>query len=324
MASNRSDIIDWCDQERIPRARLHEALELAGALPDAQDWRRFLDRFLLFMGATAVGAGAIFFFAYNWQDLGRFAKFALLEAPILAVLIVVWRVGVERLAGKAVLLLASLLVGALLALVGQTYQTGADTFELFAAWALAILPWVLVARFPALWLGWLALVNLAVSLYFLTFGILWGMLFAPQKLLWLLFGLNTAALAVWEGLAAASGAGWARERWALRVLATASGSLITALALYDIFDWREASHWGAPLWLAWIAAAYAAYRRWIRDLYVLAGGVLSLIVVTVSFIAHQAHSIGADLYLFLGMLVIGMSAAGGYWLKRIATEEDSA
>ena len=47
-------------------------------------------------------------------------------------------------AGKAALLAASLFVGALLALIGQIYQTGADTFEMFAAWAALILPWVLV------------------------------------------------------------------------------------------------------------------------------------------------------------------------------------
>ena len=40
-------------------------------------------------------------------------------------------------AGKAVLTLLSLLVGALLALTGQIYQTGADTYELFAWWAVA-------------------------------------------------------------------------------------------------------------------------------------------------------------------------------------------
>ena len=54
------------------------------------------------------------------------------------------------------MLFAALLVGALLALVGQTYQTGADTFELFAVCAAAILPWVLVACFPTLWVLWLA------------------------------------------------------------------------------------------------------------------------------------------------------------------------
>ena len=220
------------------------------------------------------------------------------------------------------MLAASLLLGALFALVGQIYQTGADTYELFAVWAAAILPWALVGRSPALWVLWLTLVNLALSLYFLTFGSLWGMLFAPEKLIWLLFGLNTAALAVWEGLAVA-GIAWLRERWSVRILATAGGGLITALAVVDILDWRTSSHWGAPLWCAWIAAAYVAYRHWVKDVYVLAGGVLSIIVVTTTFLAKQMQMREAGTFLFLGLLVIGMSAAGGYWLKRAATEEDT-
>jgi uncharacterized membrane protein len=224
MKSMRGDLLDWSDQGRIPAGRLREALDAAGVLPGADAWRRFLDRMLLFMGVVLLGAGMIFFLAYNWNDLGRYAKFALAEAPILAVLAVVWRLGVDSLAGKAALLLASLLAGALLALVGQTYQTGADTFELFAAWAAVILPWVLVARFAALWIAWLALLNVAVALYFHTLGWLWGMFFSPEKMLWLLFALNTAALVAWEGLAA-TGIEWLRERWALRLVATASGGV---------------------------------------------------------------------------------------------------
>lgn len=322
MSSNRSDILDWSDRGRVPHGRLREALECAGVLPAAADWRRFLDRMLLFMGVVLLAAGVIFFFAFNWQDLGRYAKFALVEVPVVIALAFIWRLGVNGIAGKATLLFASLMTGALLALVGQTYQTGADTFELFAAWAAAILPWVLVARFPALWLFWLALVNAAVALYFLTFGLLWGMLFAPEKLVWLLFGLNTAALAVWEGLAAA-GIAWLRERWSVRILATASGALITALAFQDIVDWRGASQLGAPLWCVWMAAAYVAYRHWVKDVYVLAGGVLSAIIVTTTLVVKQLKMADPGALLFIGMLVIGMSAAGGYWLKQVATEEDA-
>jgi len=302
MKSNRGDIIDWSDQGRIAQDRLREALELAGVLPGAEDWRRFFDRLLLFMGVVALGAGVIFFLAFNWQDLGRFGKFALVEVPIAALMVLVWRIGIDSMSGKAALLLASLLAGALLALVGQTYQTGADTYELFAAWAAAMLPWTLLARFPALWITWLALLNLAVALYFVTFG-LWGMLYAPEKLLWLLFAVNTAALAAWEGLAAA-GIAWLRERWSVRFLATASGGLITALGVQDVVDWRSSSHWGAPLWLAWIATAYLVYRHWVKDVYVLAGGVLSAIVMTTTFLAKQ----------------MAMREAG-YWLKQVATEE---
>ena len=322
MKSNRSAILDWSDQGRIAAGRLREALELAGAMPDAAGWRRFLDRVLLFMGVVLVGSGLIFFLAFNWRELGRYAKFALAEAPILAALGFAWRYGVDGIAGKAALLLASILAGALLALVGQTYQTGADTFELFAAWAAAILPWVLVARFPPLWVAWIALANVAVALYFLTMGLLWGMLFAPEKLLWLLFGLNTVALAIWEALAAGR-FGWLRERWSVRVLATASGALATALGLADIVDWLGSSHWGAPAWAAWMAAAYAVYRHWVRDLYVLAGGALSAIVMVTTFLGKQMAMRDAGSLLFLGLLVIGMSAAAGWWLRQIAAEDSA-
>lgn len=322
MKSNRGDILDWSDQGRIRDGRLRDALVLAGVLPGAEDWRRFLDRLLLFMGATLLAAAVIFFFAFNWQSLGRYARFALVETPIVAALVLAWRLGVESLAGKATLLFASIVTGALLALVGQTYQTGADTFELFAAWAAAILPWVLLARFPALWILWLALVNTALALYFLAFGILWGMVFAPQRLLWLLFGVNTLALAVWETCATV-GLAWLRERWSVRILATASGALIAALAMHDVLDWRNASGWGFPLWLAWMVAAYVLYRVQRKDVYVLAGGVLAAIVVMATLLAKHLPMKDAGAFLFIGMAVIGMSAAGGVWLRLVATEEES-
>jgi len=322
MRSNRSDILDWLDQGRLAPEKLRDALALAGALPTAAEWRRFLDRLLALLGVDLLAAGAIFFFAFNWQDLGRFAKFALVEAPIVVALALAWRLGVDGVAGKATLLFAALMAGALLALVGQTYQTGADTWELFAAWAAAILPWALVARFPALWILWLALLNTSLALYFLTFGWLWGMLFAPEKLLWLLFGLNTAALVAWEVLEA-GGLAWLRERWAARLLATASGGLVTALAIGQIVGWRHESRWAVPAWFAWMVLAYLAYRIWRKDVYVLAGGVLAAIAVVTTFLGKQVRMNDAGEFLFIGLVVIGMSAAGGFWLKRVATEEDA-
>lgn len=322
MTSNRSDILDWLDQGRLAPERLRDALALAGVLPTAPEWRRFLDRLLAFLGVVLLAAGAIFFFAFNWQDLGRFAKFALVEAPVLVALALTWRLGVDGVAGKATLLFASLMAGALLALVGQTYQTGADTWELFAAWAAAILPWALLARFPALWILWLALLNVSLSLYFLTFGWLWGMLFAPEKLLWLLFGLNTAALFAWEALAAGPVA-WLRERWAARLIATASGGLVTALAVGQIVGWRHESGWAVPAWFAWMVLAYLAYRIRQKDVYVLAGGVLATIVVVATFLGKHMRMHEAGEFLFIGLVVIGLSAAGGVWLKKVATEESS-
>lgn len=321
MTHARQELLEWAQEGRIAPERLRQAFEIGGVLPDRDSWRAFLDRLLLWLGAVMVAAAAIFFLAYNWNDLGRYAKFALAQGLVLAALALVWWRGLESGAGKAALVAGALFVGALLALIGQTYQTGADTFELFVVWAAAILPWALIARLPALWVLWLALVNLAVVLYFQAFRGLLGVLFGPERQLWLLFGLNTLALAAWEGLALA-GLAWLRERWALRLLATASGALVTALAVIDIFSKNDFGL-GGPVWLIWLAAAYAVYRRRIKDVYVLAGGVLSAVVVVAAILGRALSEVRLDAgaLLLIGLVVIGMSAAGGIWLKNVANEE---
>jgi uncharacterized membrane protein len=316
--TGRREILEWAEEGRIAPRDLRQALEIAGALPDAGAWRQFLERLLLFGGTVLVASGVIFFLAFNWNELGRMAKFALVELLLLAALVAVWRLGVERIAGKAALLGAALFTGALFALIGQTYQTGADTFELFAVWAIAVLPWALVARFPALWLFWLLLANLAAFLYLSTMRrALWFFAGSEQQL-WLVFALNTVALLVWEGLAL-SGIQWLRERWSVRILATASGGFATALAVSDIVGRHTGA--GAAAWIAWMIAAYVLYRHKVKDLFVLAGGVLSIVVVVSTFVVRHFFRVDAGAFLFVGLLVIGISAAGGWWLKSIAAEE---
>lgn len=319
MSRSRSDVLDWAEQERIEPQNLRAAMELSGAVPDAQRWRAFLDRLLLWMGVVMLAASVIFFFAYNWAQMGRLAKIGLVQLPFLAALAVSWRQGLDSAAGKAALFGGALLMGALFALIGQTYQTGADPWELFAVWAAAILPWALVARMAVLWLLCIALANLALSLYFQTFGWLFGLLFGPEKLMWLLFALNTTALVAWE-VRARAGLDWLRRRWAVRVLAVASGALISALAVLALLDWKASSPWALPLWLAWLGVAYAFYRHATKDVFVLAGGVLSAIVVITVLLARQMKFAHAGGFLFLGLVVIGMSAAGGWWLKEVANE----
>ena len=322
MTATRQMILDLAEQGRIAPQQVRPALLLTGALPTKTDWRRFLDQLLLWLGTSLVSAGVIFFFAYNWNALGRYAKFGLVEAFVLAALVCLWRLGLEGIAGKAALLAASLFVGTLLALVGQTYQTGADTFELFAVWAVAILPWVLIGRFAALWVVWLVLVHLAIALYYQTFGGLFGLVFGPEDMLWVVLLLSTGALVVWE-TCSAYGITWLRERWATRLLATASGSFMTSLAVFSILDSSERGSFGFLVWLVWLGVAYVVYRRWRLDVYVLAGSVLSVTIVMTCFFGRYMlpEYTDASSFLSLGLIVIGLSAAGGWWLKRVVAQE---
>jgi len=319
--STRLTVFAWAERGAI--ANVRAALGVAGTLPTVRHWRAFLDALLLWSGAVAVGAAVVFFIAHNWNDLGKFAKFGLIELPLLAAVVGYWRWGPDRAVGKASLLVAAILLGALLALFGQTYQTGADTWELFASWAALMVPWVLIGRLAGLWMLWIAIANVGIVLYFLVFPGLVGMVFSTERQLWTLFGFNTAALVVWE--LAARRAAWLNERWAPRLLAMASGTTITIIVVQAIVDWQGASGAAVLAYPMWLAGVYGAYRLLRRDVFVLAGGSLSVIVVVAALLlrALEVTRAQADGLLLIALAVIAMAAASGWWLKRVAGEADA-
>jgi len=313
MSRFRSDVLGWFESGRVAPGRELEVLRAAGVAPSAEQWRAFLARLTLWLGTIALAASLIFFFAFNWDDLGRFAKFGLVEAAILAGLIGCWLADPDGIAGKAVLLLLSLLAGALLALTGQVYQTGADTFQLFAWWAVLILPWVLVGRFSPLWLVWLVLLNLAAIFYFQRAS-------EPDGLLWALFGLNGLALIAWEA-GRRAGLRWLRDIWPPRLVAMASGATATALSAWAITEGGGSAALALLAYAAWLAAIHVWYRRRRPDLFMLATGLLSLIVSVVTLLSHTLLGAGSGSFLLIGLVVIGMSAGGAVWLKSVAREQ---
>jgi uncharacterized membrane protein len=135
-----------------------------GRLPTPAEWRVFAAQLLHAAGLGSVGAGVIFFVAANWQAWGLVGRFALLQAGLLlCVAAALWQPPPARI-GRSALLLATLFTGALLALFGQTYQTGADLYELFFAWALLALPFAVAAASGAVWAAWWLVLDVALGL----------------------------------------------------------------------------------------------------------------------------------------------------------------
>ena len=315
MSRLRSEVLGWFDGGRVVSDRERDVLLGAGLAPTAAEWRAFLGHLTLWLGTVALAAAAIFFFAFNWADLSRFAKLGLVEGAMVVALLALWPLGLDKAPGKAVLLLLSLLTGALLALTGQIYQTGADTYELFAWWAVLILPWVLVGRFSSLWLVWLALLNLAAWAYLQRSS-------EPEPLLWALFAINTLALVAWEA-ARRAGVPWLRESWPPRLIAVASGVMATSLAVWGIVGSSAlpAGEVAAIFaYVAWVGATYVWYRRVRPDLFMLAGGVLSLVVVVATVLSDTFLDAGSGAFLIIGLVVIGMAGGGAVWLKSVARE----
>lgn len=125
-------------------------------------WLTYLRRVLQLLAALLLGAGLIFWVAAHWPEQSRSFKLNLLQAAVL--LPGVLALLLPRLR-TALLLLALLAFGGLLAFVGQTYQTGADAWQLFAAWAALSFFWLLLARSDGLWSVWLVIAGTGLALW---------------------------------------------------------------------------------------------------------------------------------------------------------------
>src|SRR5699024_841252 len=126
--------------------------------------RGFIDRLLLWLGGLALACSVLFFIAYNWADMGRFFRFGLVEGALVAAIAAYWKADGRGVTAQVSLIVATLLLGVLLALFGQVYQTGADSWQLFFYWALLMAPWALIGRLAVLWVFWLGLINLTILL----------------------------------------------------------------------------------------------------------------------------------------------------------------
>ena len=171
MSQARRTIEQLLYQGLLPLKNTEAAATHLEVYPSKRTWLMFFDKALLIIGTVALVLSLVFFIAYNWQNIGKMGKFALVEGALVITIALYVALSFRQLRQRfqlirqLLLLIASIITGSLLALFGQVYQTGADTWQLFFGWALLITPWVMIARFPALWLLWLGLINACLLLY---------------------------------------------------------------------------------------------------------------------------------------------------------------
>ena len=310
-------------EQRLDRPAVAMALDLSGARPDAAAWRAFFSRVLNGAGIAGLGAGAIFFVAANWEEYGVAGRFALLQAALaIAVGLALWRPP-PGILGESALTLALLLSGALLALFGQTYQTGADLYELFFIWAALALPFALASAASAVWATWWIVLNVAMALYCgmedLSFArlVFSGRLGIERPLL-LLFAclVNLGGAVLFEHLA--------RARWLVRLAATFGIVFGTAAALLAIFGDRTHATGQDGLVVVMFAAtcaaiAFASLRRR-NDVYPMALVFASWIAISTAVLVKQMQLKDFGNVLVLAAWLIATSGAAGFVLMKWVRE----
>ncbi|WP_439668303.1 putative membrane protein [Cupriavidus necator] len=317
----RRALADWRALGRLDAAGV--TAPWARTEPVATDWRRWLDTALMALGTALLCAGVIVFFAFNWQDLHKFSKFGLLAGALTLLAAFAWLRPAGDTAGRAALGGAQVVAGVLLAVIGQTYQTGADAWQLFALWALLAVPWALAACAAPHW--WLVIVvgNVALLRYFsIRFGVegVFALLFDTRHIrtaTLALLGAVVLQLALWQLLCARAPALGFRGQTGSRMLAAMACVHAGSLGLASLLD----SHFdGAAFALAVVVLAALVwwFRQRVFDIVVLSLACLTGIVLAVAGIAKVLFEGKDDFgaFLLLGLVTIGLAAGAAAWLMR--------
>lgn len=277
--------------------------QLAGLGSEPEALATWLPRGTAILGASLGGFGVILWIAANWENFGRFGRFALLQGLIVAVC----AGALMRPRARAPLGLAGLLgIGGLFAYFGQTYQSGADPWQLFALWAALALPLCLGVRSDVLWAPWALVAMTGISLWvYAHLGHRWSANADDLSVHlrgWCGALLLVAALS--EPARRFTGAGV----WSLRLAITLTAAMFCATALGRLFSDSGGAHYALSLALLAAAAGMLASRQFF-DLYGLSAVALGLDVLLVAgvtwllFNAHANEWIGS-------LLLIGLVAAG--------------
>jgi uncharacterized membrane protein len=273
--------------------------------------------------AVLGGLGIIFWIAANWETVSRATRFALLEG-FFAVMCVG---ALLRPAARVPLgLLALLATGGLLAFFGQTYQTGADPWQLFAWWAALTLPLCLGVRHDALWTAWCVVTMTALSLWSRAEG---GHDWTSGIPVTVLHGLHLVTVVI-PSIALSplfrkfTGAGM----WSWRLSILLATLIINAAAIDALFGSKTSSQYYLGLVLL-AAMAVACCRPALFDMFavcVVALGLNLLIDAGIVQAFFDSRSSGYSMFLVIGLaaaLLLGATVKAVLAISRSVGEKRS-
>lgn len=329
---DRSELDGWAARHHLAAPAVRDLLVLSGVQPSAFRIRQFIVRMIRMAGLLSLAAGVVFFVAANWQAFDVSGRFALIQLVILAAAAVACWKPPPQILGRSASLLAFIAAGALLALFGQTYQTGADIYELFLTWALLTVPLVVAAQWSVAWGAWLVVLNLALWLY--------AGLRPDSGWLWVLFAgwsLSTATLllvptlvnlALWfvgERVTAPS-VQRVSPRWLRRVaLAFAFSSLTWAALLTIVGPLREASTVTMVVTLAVLIGVTLYALRQREDVFPLALVAGSSIVLSTALVARLGEFEDVGMFFVLALwLILSSTFSGRVLMRFVRTWRDGA
>ena len=293
------------------------------ALPQPSALPVWLPRGVAVLAAALGGLGVVMWIAANWASMGRVGHFALLQG-----LVLVMGVGAAlKPAARGPLgLLALLGIGALFAYFGQTYQTGADPWQLFALWAVLALPLCWGARSDVLWAPWALVVVTAISLWTHTYsGHRWGV---EADQLRVHLAAWTAGLALVAALSPVCARWTGAGVWSFRTAATLTVAAITLTALGGLFHKPVQAQYGLGLLVFGVGLALLNMRS-LYDIFAISAVALGVNVLLAVGVARWLFDNGSGgdwigKLMLMGLIGAGLLAATVTGILRLAHRHAAA
>lgn len=286
----------------------------AGFKPNLKSWISFLSKFVLSLGILFIVSGVIFFFAYNWRELHKFAKLSIAGSLILIPAIIALFSDLKKFYAKLSLLAVAIFTGSLLAVFGQIYQTGANAYDLFLNWAILITGIVVISNFKPLWFLWLVLINISIVLFYGQIMWIW---IDPYVFI-SLFAVDTVALLIYEYSGFKKNPQF-ESRWLPRILGFAAMSSMTVAGIIGIVTDFEEPGYLFCLILAFISYAGVIYfySCKVYDLSLIAVSFLCIIAVIFTIILKTSDFTSASIFFNGGLVIVVLTIASAALLIKI-------
>ena len=267
---------------------------------DRAQWNNFIRLLLIGGGVAFLVSGIIFFFAFNWASLHKFAKLGLVQGMIVAVVAASLLIKTDEKVKGIILTGATMLVGALFAVFGQIYQTGANAYDFFLGWTLFVALWVFISNFPPLWFVFLALINTTILMYMEQVVMNWS----GHLLAIILFFVNVGSFLLLKILEGKELVQYV-PKWLERIIMLFSLTALTMSFIAGVFDNNE------PGWVITVLMTLVAYGAGLwygfqkRDTFYIAIVGFSAIMIGTALIIRMMDKFDGGIFFLVGFFVVG-------------------
>lgn len=289
-----------------------------------KQWGLWISHILLILGTTLLLSGIVYFFAFNWTKITPMTKLASIQIGIISSIIGAYFYSLQHIKGQLLLISASILIGVFMAVFGQIYQTGADSYKLFMMWSLFIFGWTIISKFSAQWVLWLVITNIFLILWWFQSALPSFSYSMTYMIFTYLTLFNGIALLLYEYFAKKKSFEWLNVRW-LRILLTITILITMMIPICALIIYKEGSYFftiSSVIGLIGYGLMFFFYRYKRQDIFSLVSLILSVCII-IEVIIFKILFENDDVYssfLLGGILTLCVFSCAVIYLRKVSKE----